>query len=233
MSIVVAEVSVPTDSFEVGTILRDHDYRIDLTQFVPVGESCIPYFWAETEDRAEFEETVEADDRVESLTALDTSDARTLYRIDWAEQPNGFLAIVADHDLLVEDAVGTEGRWRFRLRGPDHENLSSFQQALQDEGIPIHVHRIWNPEPPDDDPYGLTGIQRETLELAFAEGHFDVPRDTSLDELGEMLGVSRQSVSRRLRQGLHNLLGVTLMSETDSGLDESAEADRSVEADSS
>ncbi len=47
MSIVVTEVSIPTDSFEVGTILQDNDYHIDLTQFVPVGESCIPYFWAE------------------------------------------------------------------------------------------------------------------------------------------------------------------------------------------
>lgn len=214
MSIVVTEVSVPTDKFEVGALLQDHDYRIELTQFVPVGESCIPYFWIETEDTDAFEAAVEADDRVDSLTALDTSGTRTLFKIDWVEEPDGFLTVVADHDLLIEDAVGTEDHWRFRLRGPDRENLASFQQTLLDEGVPIYIHRIWNPEAPDDDPYGLTETQRETLELAFDEGHFGVPRDTSLEELGELLGVSRQSVSRRLRYGLHNLLDATLMNET-------------------
>lgn len=211
MSIVVAEVSIPTDSFGVGSVLQDDDYRIDLTQFVPIGESCIPYFWVETEDKAAFEEAVEADDRVDSLSALDTSGTRTLYRIDWAEKPDGFFTIVADHDLLVEEATGTEDRWWFRLRGPDRENLASFQQALLDEDIPLHIHRIWNPEAPDDDPYGLTETQRETLELAFTEGYFDVPRNSSLDDLGDQLAVSRQEVSRRVRQGVHNLLSTTLM----------------------
>lgn len=44
MSIVVTEVSLPTGAFTVETILQDNNYRIDLTQFAPVGESCIPYF---------------------------------------------------------------------------------------------------------------------------------------------------------------------------------------------
>jgi len=168
-------------------------------------------FLGRTENKAEFEETVTANDRVEQLTALDTNGARTLYKIDWTEEPDGFLTTVADHDLLIEDATGTEDRWRFRLRGPDHENLASFQQALLAEDIPLQVHRLWNPEVPDDDPYELTETQRKTLELAFTEGYFDVPRNASLDELSGQLNVSRQSVSRRVRQGVHNLLSTTLM----------------------
>lgn len=214
MSLVVTEVSIPTDSFEVGNVLHDTEYRIDLTQFVPVGESCIPYFWIETEETAAFEETVEADDRVASLTALDTSGSRTLYKIEWESVPDGFLAVAADHDLLVEDATGTEDRWQFRLRGPDRENLASFQQTLRDDDVPLHVHRIWNPADPGESPYGLTELQRETLELAFAEGYFDVPRNASLDDLADRLSVSRQSVSRRIRQGTHSLLSATVMSES-------------------
>lgn len=211
MSIVVAEVSIPTDSFAIGAILQDTEYRIDLTQFVPMGESCIPYFWVETENTVGFEESVRADDRVADLTALDASGPRTLYKIEWAEIPNGFLAIVADHDLLIEDATGSEDRWRFRLRGPNRNNLSSFQQASLDEDIPMHIHRIWNPRAPDADPYGLTDTQRETLRLAFEEGYFDVPRNASLGDLGTRLDVSRQSVSRRVRMGVRNLLATTLM----------------------
>lgn len=216
MSIIVTEVSIPSDAFAVGNVLHGHsDILIDLTKFVPTGQSFIPYFWAETEDVTTFEECVRSDDRVESLTALDTTGNRTLYKIEWAIDVDGFITTVAAHDLLIEDARGTEDRWKFRLRGYDRENFASFQQTLLDEGIPLHVHRIWSPKAPGDEPYGLTETQRETLELAFNDGYFDVPRNASLDDLGEQLDVSRQSVSRRIRQGVHNLLGSTLMDETD------------------
>ncbi|RBI60292.1 hypothetical protein DMJ13_18290 [halophilic archaeon] len=214
MSIVVTEVSLPTDAFTVGTILQDHDYRIDLTQFVPIGESCIPYFWADTEDTAGFEQTVEADDRVERLIALDSSGTRTLYKIDWDDEPDGFLTTVADHDLLIEDATGTEDRWWFRLRGPDHENLAAFQQSLLDEGISLYIHRVWNPTVSEPNQYGLTEKQRSALEVAFREGYFETPRKTSLEEIGDQLNISHQSVSQRLRTGLDNLLDTTLMNET-------------------
>lgn len=215
MSIVVTEVSIPSDAFPVGTILNDgSDALVNLTKFVPTGKSFIPYFWVETEDVAAFEKSVRADDRVDSLTALDTSQNRTLYKIEWAGETDGFISAVAAHDLLIKGARGTEERWRFRLHGFDRENFASFQQTVLDEGIPLHVHRIWNPKSPDDNPYGLTETQRKTLELAFNEGYFDVPKNTSLDDLGEKLDVSRQSVSRRVRQGVRNLLDTTLMNET-------------------
>lgn len=37
-------------------------------------------------------------------------------------------------------------------------------------------------------------------------GYFHVPRETTVDELGEELGVSSQSVSERLRRAHHNLI---------------------------
>ena len=126
-----------------------------------------------------------------------------------------FLSVVADHGLVVKRAAGDADRWRFQLQGPDRENLASFQDALRDRDVPITVHRVWNPEVPDADRYGLTTKQRETLELAFREGYFEVPRGASLTDLSETLDVSHQSVSRRVRGGLCNLLARTLMDEPD------------------
>ena len=137
MSIVTVELSVPTDSVEMGTILHDHeDVRVDLAQFVPIGESHIPYFWAEGDDLGRFGETVRADDQVETLTAVDEAESRTLYKVEWVEPIDGFLSTVADHDLLVKSATGTADRWQFRLQGPDRENLSSFQEALREKTFP-------------------------------------------------------------------------------------------------
>lgn len=143
-----------------------------------------------------------ADDRVANLTALDSSGKRTLYKNEWAEEPDGFLTTVADHDLLIEDATGTDDRWWFRLRGPDRENLAAFQQSLLDEGISLYIHRIWNPTVPEPNQYDLTEKQREALQLAFRDGFFDTPRKTSMEDLGEQLDISHQSVSQRLRNGL-------------------------------
>lgn len=212
--IVNVEVSLSSDSFALGRILRDHeDIRVDLSQFVPLGDEFVPYVWVETEDRPAFEAAVEADDRVESLVALDSAGDRTLYRIEWADPDDTVMAAIAAHDLMIEDATGTCDRWRFRLRGPDRENLAAFQQTLLERDVPLYIHRIWQPQADGGDPYGLTEKQRETLELAYREGYFGVPRRTSLQDLSEVLEVSHQSVSRRVRAGTENLIDATLMSD--------------------
>lgn len=44
----------------------------------------------------------------------------------------------------------------------------------------------------------LTDTQWETLRLAFATGYYRQPRQTSLEDLAEELGVSKSAVSQRL-----------------------------------
>lgn len=212
MSIAVAEFTVPSDTFVLGQVLRNHqDVRIDLTQFVPTGDSLVPYFWAETEDEAAFKASVRADDRVATLTRLDGGNERHLYNIEWATEIDGFTTALEAHDLIVEAATGTPETWRFRVRGPDRGNLSSFQDTLSDKNIPIEVTRVWQPNDPQADAYGVTAKQREALELAFTEGYFAVPRESNLSDLAEMMNITRQSLSRRIARGLHSLVANTLL----------------------
>lgn len=212
MSIVVTELTVPSDAFTLGQILQNHgDVHIELTQFVPTGESFVPYFWAEADDEAAFEASVRADDRVATLTKLDSGHGRHLYNIEWATDIDGFIAALKDHSLIVGEATGTPDQWRFRLRGPDHGTLSSFQHTLDDKNIPIEVERVWNPSDPQADVYGVTAKQREALELAFNNGYFNVPSETNLTDLAEQLDITRQSFSRRISRGLHSFLKNTIM----------------------
>lgn len=216
MSTRSVDISVPSDAFELGGILCDsEDVHVELVQFVPTGQAMIPYLWVETDDPAAFERAVRADDRVATLDALDSGPEGTLYRIEWtrSDELGEFLSALVDHDLLIENATGTAERWRFRLRGPNHENISAFHERLQTNGVPVEVHRVWTPTSPANESYGLTDKQRDTIELAFEEGYFTVPREASLTELAEVVGVSRQSVSRRLTRGLHRLVANTLLAE--------------------
>ena len=224
-NIVCVEVSLSSDDFALGQILRDReDVRLDLAQFVPISDQFVPYVWVETDDQAAFEQHVQSNERVTDLVALDRADDRTLYKLEWEDPDDDFLAAVTAHDLVIEDATGTEERWRFRLRGPDRDNLATFQRDLLEQDIPVYIHRVWQPGVSGDDPYRLTDIQRETLELAYREGYFSVPRNASLDDLSTLLDVSHQSVSRRIRAGLQNLLETTLMS--DDGLASEGAGDR-------
>lgn len=108
MPIVTAEFSVPSDEFVLGQILQTGDnVTIDLTQFVPIERTLVPYFWAETSDPDAFESAVRADNRVESLTVVDNGPERTLYQIEWTTEIDGVLAALRKHSLAGDDAMGT------------------------------------------------------------------------------------------------------------------------------
>jgi predicted DNA binding protein len=47
---------------------------------------------------------------------------------------------------------------------------------------------------------------RELLELAYQEGYFEVPRETSLVELAEELGYTNQEASAAIREALNECL---------------------------
>jgi hypothetical protein len=214
VNIVEIRLTIPSDELELGQILHDgENVRVQLSQIVPTGDMFVPYFWAETDDPSSFEERVRRDDRVASLDRLEDAPDKHLYRIAWATDVNGFIDALDKHSLVVDSAVGGPEEWRFRLRGPDHENLSAFREALRESGISSTVDRVWNPREPDGDSYGLTVKQREAVTLAFAEGYFEVPRGSNLTELAETVGITRQSFSRRLSRGLHQVLVTTIMAE--------------------
>jgi predicted DNA binding protein len=214
MSIVVVDMKIPCDHIDLGRVLcGETDARITVTQFIPIGESVVPYLWAETAEPDTFEEQVRADEHVASLERLAGAEERYLYRIEWAQELDGLLTSFREHDLVVEQAVGTQDEWRFTFRGPNHENISSFANALEGHGITPTIESLRNIDSPDPDLLSMTDKQREAVELAFQQGYFSVPRETKLSELADQCNISRQSFSRRLTRGLGNLLEETAIPE--------------------
>jgi predicted DNA binding protein len=212
---VIATIAIDAADFELGKILTGYDSVVELTQFVPMDNDLVPYFWAENHDLDEFEEEVRADDCVAELTHLDGAVDRRLYEVKWTDGIDGFLTALSEHDLLVERAKGNDDEWEFRLRAHDREPLAAFQAACTDHGVTLHVREVHhNPDDPAQPAYGITEKQQEALELAHANGYFNIPQEQSLTELAEELGISRQSFSRRLNRGLDTLLTKILRTET-------------------
>ncbi|PSP61499.1 bacterio-opsin activator [Halobacteriales archaeon QH_8_64_26] len=211
---VLATIEIASEAFDLGQVFAGTDARIELTEFVPVEGRLVPLCWVDTDaiaDRDRFEHGVESDGRVAAFDRLDGTAGWTLYRLEWTEAIDGFLDALADEDLIVERGFARAGTdaWTIRLRALDHEALTRFQHQCADHGIEFDVRRVTHDSTEDEDPCGLTDKQREALTLAFDAGYFDVPREISLSELADRLGISRQAYTRRLNRALGNYLAET------------------------
>lgn len=204
---VIAGFSVDADETAFGQALSGTDTRIELTQFIPVDEEPIPYFWKERGgDTERFERVARDHPAVATLTDLDGRVEAALYRVEWTDETDGFLDAFREHDVLVETATTNHGeKWFFRLRAVDQDELSGFQTACHDHSIDIDIRRmVHNPDSDNSDQdrafVGVTDKQREALELALERGYFEVPRQASATELAADLDISRQAFSRRLQR---------------------------------
>lgn len=216
---VIAGIAIDAEDCAIGQVLSHTTTRIDLTQFTPVESQLIPYFWKEVGGNTDtFERQVRADDRVEALRNLDGRVNAHLYSIEWAEEIDGFLTALRDHDILVEEGWTTDDgdRLFFRLRAWDQTELSSFQTACFEADVRLDIRRVHhNPDTGSGGTPRLSDEQREALVVALRRGYFDIPRSHSQTEIAEELGISRQAFSRRLRRAQRSTFEDLLWDEVD------------------
>lgn len=205
---VIAHFTLPSDTFELGQVLSYEGVQVEITQFVSLGEAVLPYFWVNRiDDMDGFEQAVRADERVASFTPLNGKVGKALYQLEWTDQIDGLMEVLSNSDIIVENAFGTAEKWEFHIRGHDRDALSTFQKACAEHGLPIDITRVHdNPDESDESSLYLTEKQHKAVALAFGHGYFAVPREISLSELAEKVGISRQAYSRRLQRGLSHIL---------------------------
>lgn len=159
------------------------------------------------------EETLLETAAIEAVSLVGSTNAETLFRVQWSTTPTGVVGHLVDAEAAVLEGIGAGDEWTFSVRFPSSDRLSTFYQRCLEDDIAIDVTRI-NGEAPVFDGgafrMGLTTAQRELLETALEAGYFDVPRRITLSELGERFGISDSAASQRLRRGLSEVLEVSL-----------------------
>lgn len=217
MSIVV-EFGIPAERFELGSYVARHDgLEAELERVVPAGERAIPYVWI-TGRRAVLDELtrgLERSEAVASVTLLDElevddpDECQRLYRVRW--DPVGLEVIegVFEAEGAILEGRSMEGYWLFRFRFPDHDHVAQFYQHLTDHDVTgFRIERIYEltARSGRDERSDLTPEQREAAVLAARRGYFSTPREVTLEELGEELGISEQAVSQRLRRATETII---------------------------
>lgn len=208
----VAEFTVPSSEFPLGRVFDSlRGATIELERLVPTGHRILPYFWVRNADADAVVRAVANNDALENATVIDDVGDDVLVRTEWAEDADGIVDWLAESDVVLLSAVGTAETWSFEVRVEDADTLSAFQRYCSDHDIPLTVRRLRAlADVLTGDEYDLTPEQAEALLLTFDEGYYSEPRETTLEALATQLGITRQSLSSRLRRGYYNLIGSTI-----------------------
>jgi hypothetical protein len=170
-------------------------------------------FWAYGDDFDAFGAALEADQTVRLLDSTAVGDER-IYRVVLIDQAGksaaGLYPVLIETASFIQSATATHEGWCCRFGFPDRSALDRFFSACRERDIEYEIHRLIEGRNVENTNSGLTDAQRETLIAAVENGFFEVPRQCTLDELGEVLGVSDTAASMRLRRGMKTLVERTV-----------------------
>lgn len=204
---VYATLDVQADDFIFGRI--DHiDFHAEFERAVPLGEAVPRYLWILNPPPETLDRLVASEPSIDRIDIHERTDDRILGRVDWNDnRPTFFSALVASDAICIR-SIGTVDVWEFVLRFPTRDLMAHCYRSCLDRGIGVSVKRLHESDPSHclAQPSVLTPPQREALTTALEAGYFDVPREVTLQELAEHIGVSDTAISQRLRRGVKNLL---------------------------
>lgn len=119
----------------------------------------------------------------------------------------------AELGMRVLHAEAGDGGWLAKLDVPETERLDRFRSYCTDRDVEFGVKRLYHADDDWDESYGLSSAQRDTLLAAYRAGYFEEPRDPSLQDVADGLGVSQSAASGRLRRAVSALVAATLAPE--------------------
>jgi len=200
---VVATFTVPGEHCLFSRAVPEtNSVEIELDRVVPLGGLLTPMLWVRdgANECEDFVAALEAQSPVERVTELERADARRLYKLDWASQPDGVIGHLLETDAAVLTATGTAEGFDFVIRFNTSDALSDFHERCRDSGVKLEVTGVRQRQDTEEDGPGLTAQQRETLLRAYEEGYYDVPRNATHEDVGDALGCSGGTVGEHLRK---------------------------------
>ncbi|KYH26492.1 HTH DNA binding domain protein [Halalkalicoccus paucihalophilus] len=213
----IIEFRIPLDRFALATTFEAvAELDVEAERFaVQATNSVIPFVRVETDDFEAFERALAVDPSVEAASCIADYGDERLYRMEWGDDVGFVLDLLLEEDGAIT-ALRTGGEaWEFRLMCPEHHSLSEIYAFCEENGLTLSVDAIYEPDSSDGSEHGLTDSQHASLVKAKEMGYYDVPREVSLSDLSDALGVSHQALSERLRRGHGRLIERTLRSYDD------------------
>lgn len=127
---------------------------------------------------------------------LESDDSRALGRYETTD--TDLYDFVELSSLTIEFPVAVQNGWyTFELTGTRNE-LDALRDVLEDIPLPYELESLVTRTERES---LLTERQREVLDAALELGYFEVPRECTLAELADAVGVDKSTASTVLRRG--------------------------------
>jgi predicted DNA binding protein len=123
---------------------------------------------------------------------------QSLYEFLWESSLPPEFPIVVENGEMEFDVTATR------------EGFEAFGDALDERGREYDLLSVVHT---DDGTGVLTDRQRECLTAALRAGYFAVPRECTLAELAEQLGIDKSTASETIRRGTERVMGQFLLGE--------------------
>lgn len=213
----IFEFEIPTAEFALEETLAElPDTVIEIERVVADDPDRItPYVWTHTDDFERLESAFDDDPTVEDWTILSEMGEEHSYQMTWAGPIDRIVPLLTDHEGTITHATGTVDGWNLRVLFPGRETLSAANTYLQEAGFSLTIGAVYEARDDGHIQHGLTKTQRDTIVAAFEAGYFEVPRENSLSELSEVMNLSHQALSERLRRATGSLVESTLIVSSD------------------
>jgi predicted DNA binding protein len=206
-----ATFTVPADQFPLGTVFEQlPDVEVELERIIPARDTVIPYFWVRGTAPDDVEAAFSDHPGVEDIRFIDSVEGDSLLRVEWSADYDDVLTTLTETNIALIKAVGTSQQWTFDIRGDSRQEVAAFQQRCRELDIPITLTKLHALTPIHSESNAMTDVQQATLRLAYEQGYFNSPRDVTMADLGDELGVTQQAVASRIRRGISAVLGQTL-----------------------
>ncbi|UTF52592.1 helix-turn-helix domain-containing protein [Natronosalvus rutilus] len=207
-----ASFTVPSSEFPLGTVFEQlPEVSVELERIIPARDVVIPYFWVRGTRVGNVEEAFLEHPGVKEIQFIDSVEDEHLLRVEWTLDYDDVLTTLTETQIALIEAVGTDEQWTFDIRGDTRGDIAEFQSRCRELDIPITLTELHALTPLETGTEAaLTDTQQEALVLAYERGYFESPREATMEELGDELGITQQAVASRLRRGIKHILGSTL-----------------------
>lgn len=174
-------------------------------------ETGLFFFRVRNDDFDAFEAALSSDPTVAESSLVTESDTDRVYRLRHTDDTELLSPKAARVGGLMVEARSRDGGWIVKLQLPDREALADLWEFCEERGMSFKLERLYQQSDWEaEGATGLTAAQHEALLTAFEEGYFEEPRETSQQEVADLLGISSTAAGGRIRRGTAKLIETTL-----------------------
>lgn len=181
------------------------------------GATVFP-FLVHYDDREELERAFEDDPTVEHYELVSWGNQSGIYYIKHTPETKLISTTVMGVDGFLTHTETKGKGWLIQLLLPDKDALNTVWQYARNNDISFDIIDVYGSKSTSEDSdssYGLTREQRTALLTAYTKGYFQEPREMSLSDVADELGLSSTAMSGRLRRGMQNLIRATIVESPD------------------